>query len=226
MANFDNGIEYKDFSMKYNLLSSDVLKNISFQINPTMKVAVIGRTGSGKSSLILSLLRIIQGKEVKGSIEVDGININKVNLYYLRSNIGMVTQKPFIYDGTFREMLDPKYKYENDDALSFEVKKMKFMDEITVKYFEDPKKKIKASDLSAGEKQLICLCRALLKKNKILVLDEATANIDINTEKLIYDSIDTLCHGMIIISIMHKKEYLNRFDMIITLESGKIISLK
>lgn len=226
MANFDNGIEYKDFSMKYNLLSSDVLKNISFQINPTMKVAVIGRTGSGKSSLILSLLRIIQGKEVKGSIEVDGININKVNLYYLRSNIGIVTQKPFIYDGTFREMLDPKYKYENDDALSFEVKKMKFMDEITVKYFEEPKKKIKASDLSAGEKQLICLCRALLKKNKILVLDEATANIDINTEKLIYDSIDTLCHGMIIISIMHKKEYLNRFDMIITLESGKIISLK
>ena len=100
------------------------------------------------------------------------------------------------------------------------------MDEITVKYFEDPKKKIKAGDLSAGEKQLICLCRALLKKNKILVLDEATANIDINTEKLIYDSIDTLCHGMIIISMMHKKEYLNRFDMIITLESGKIISLK
>lgn len=225
-ANFDNGIEYKNFSMKYNLSSSDVLKNISFQINPAMKVAIIGRTGSGKSSIILSLLRIIQGKGVKGSIEVDGININKVNLYYLRSNICVVTQKPFIYDGTFREMLDPKYKYESDDYLSTEVKKMKFMDQIIIKYFEDPKKTIKASDLSIGEKQLICLCRALLKKNKILVLDEATANIDINTEKLIYDSIDTLCHGMIIISIMHKKEYLNRFDMVITLESGKIISLK
>ena len=220
-----SNIKFEKFSMKYNINSDNILKNISFEINKNSKIAIIGRTGSGKSSLILCLLRIIQDENyTSGNIYLNGINIKDFDLYDLRDSMSVISQTPFVFDGTFRDNIDPNHYYKNDNLLLNKLKEIPFYEQIKNK-FGNLQNKIIQRNYSLGEKQLLCLIRVLISNKDVLILDEATSNINLQTEKIIYETIDKLCNNMIIISIIHKLEYIEKYDRILLVDNGIIIEI-
>ena len=215
--------------MKYIKNSELVLKDINIEIKNGEKVAIIGRTGSGKSSLVLCLLRIIQNNDlIKGSITINGININNFDLNELRKKISVISQKPFIFkDCSIKENIDPDNLIKDNKILLKKIQEFHFMNKFIEKYLisaKDLDKKIIDLSLSEGEKQIICLCRVMITNNRIIIMDEATSNIDLDTEKLIYDDfINLISKDTIIISILHKLEYINYYDRIIKIsDDGRI----
>ena len=222
-------IKFDNISMKYKKNSELILKNINIDIKQGDKIAIIGRTGSGKSSLILCLLRILQNNElIKGNITINEINIKNFDLNELREKISIISQKPFIFnDCSLKENIDPYNIIKNDEILLNKIMKFNFMKKFIDKYIHglnDFNQKIINLSLSEGEKQIICLCRVMIKNNKIIVMDEATSNIDLETEKLIYkDFINLMPKDITIISILHKLEYINYYNKIIELsDDGRI----
>ena len=224
-------IKFENINMKYKKNTELILKNINIEIKNGEKVAIIGRTGCGKSSLILCLLRIIQGKElINGMITINGININNMDINELRKKISVISQKPFIFsDCTIKENIDPDNLIKDNNILLNKIQNFNFMKKFMNKYInkvKDLEKKIINLSLSEGEKQIICLCRIMVKNNKIIIMDEATSNIDLDTENLIYkDFINLISKDTIIISIIHKLDYINYYDKVIKLsDDGKVVN--
>jgi ABC-type multidrug transport system fused ATPase/permease subunit len=222
-------IKFENICMKYKKNSELILKDINIEIKNGEKVAIIGRTGSGKSSLVLCLLRIIQNNDlIKGSITINGININNFDLNELRKKISVISQKPFIFnDCSIKENIDPDNLIKDNKILLKKIQRFHFMNKFIEKYLgsaKDLDKKIIDLSLSEGEKQIICLCRVMITNNRIIIMDEATSNIDLDTEKLIYnDFINLISKDTIIISILHKLEYINYYDRIIKVsDDGRI----
>ena len=222
-------IKFDNICMKYKKNSELILKNINLEIKKGEKIAIIGRTGSGKSSLILCLLRILQNNElIFGNITINGININNFDLNKLRKSISIISQKPFIFnDCSIKENIDPDNIIKDKKILLNKIQKFNFMKKFIKKYVHESnelEKKIVDLSLSEGEKQIICLCRIMIKNNKIIVMDEATSNIDLGTEKLIYDDfINLIPKDVTMLSILHKLEYIDYYDKIIELsDDGRI----
>ena len=224
-------IKFENVCMKYKPNSELILKNISLDIKIGDKVAIIGRTGSGKSSIILCLLRMLQNKElINGNISINGININDINLKELRKKISVISQNPFIFnDCSIKKNIDPDDYIKDNRTLLNKIKELKFMEKFVNKYLNSEKdldKNIALLSLSEGEKQIICLCRIMIKNNKIIVMDEATSNIDLETEKLIYDDfINKISKDTTIISILHKLDYLNYYNKVIELSDNGTIKV-
>ena len=218
-------IEFDKICIKYRPNLDLVLKNISFIIKPKEKICIMGRTGSGKSTIILALFRIVES--YKGKIYISGKNIKKLNLKYLRQCLGIVPQEPKIFSGTLKFNVDPMGNYtdiEINNALD-EVGLFKLMEEngrdISQKL--DMKLDTNGGNLSLGEKQLICLARIFLRKNKIVVMDEATSNIDNKTDILIQNAVDKIFKDSTLIIIAHKIPNLNKYDKIMILDEGCLI---
>ena len=214
-------IEFINFSAKYRPFTPIILKKLNLTINPGEKVGIVGRTGSGKSSIVLSLSRIIEGLE--GKIEIDGVDISKVNLDDLRQSITIVPQDSFLIEGTLRENLDPMNIYQDKEII-------KFLDEFSLfKDFEDNNKRLdieikeNGSNLSIGEKQLICFVRAALKKSKVIILDEATSSMDVQTEKIIQNNINENLKDCTIIMIAHHIQMVSACQRIIVIDKGEIV---
>jgi ABC-type multidrug transport system fused ATPase/permease subunit len=222
-------IKFENVSMKYKKNSELILKNINLNINMGQKIAIVGRTGSGKSSIILCLLRILQNDGlINGNITINEININNIDLKELRKKISVISQKPFLFnDCTIKENIDPDGILKENRTLLYKIKEFKFMEKFVNKYLrteKDLEKNIIDLSLSEGEKQIICLCRIMIKNNKIIIMDEATSNIDLETEKLIYnDFINKISKETTIISILHKLDYINYYDKVVELsDDGRI----
>ena len=214
-------IEFQNFSVRYRPDTEIVLKNISFVINPKEKVGIVGRTGSGKSTITLCLFRILEATE--GKIFIDDIDISTIGLYKLRSSLTIIPQDPALIEGTLRYNIDPLEKSSDSDIINV-MKKIGF-DYIIKRDVNGLLQEIAegGSNLSVGERQLICITRAILRETKIIVMDEATASIDYKTEEIIQKAISEILNNSTFITIAHRIKTIINYDRIITLDSGKIV---
>ena len=214
-------IEFINFSVKYRPDTEIVLKNLNFNIEGKEKVGIVGRTGSGKSTITLCLFRILEATE--GKILIDNVDISTIGLNLLRNNLTIIPQDPALMEGSLRYNIDPLEK--NDDNEIIRVMQKIGFDYIIKRNKEGLNQEIAegGSNLSVGEKQLICITRAILRKSKIIIMDEATASIDYKTEEIIQKAINELLNDSTFITIAHRIKTILGYDKILTLDNGKIV---
>ena len=214
-------IEFKNVSFSYDG-KRDVLKNISFSVKNGESIAFVGATGSGKSSIMNLFLRFYDYD--RGEILIDGVNIKDYSSKELRNSVGLVLQDPFLYHGT----VESNIKMYNEsltrgdviEAAKF-VDAHNFIDKLEDKY--DSLVTERGSTFSSGERQLLTFARTIASKPKILILDEATANIDSETEELIQHSLEKMRKGRTTIAIAHRLSTIQDSNCIYVLDKGEII---
>ena len=198
-----------------------VLKDISVDIKGGMKVGIVGRTGAGKSSLISTLLRLVELDA--GTISVDGVDIGEIGLADLRSAIAVIPQDPVLFQGTVRYNIDPFNAHSDEDvwrALDRANLKEKVAGEGSQLMMVV---EAEGENFSVGEKQLICLARALLRRNKILLLDEATASVDVATDHAIQSTIQDAFSACTVLTIAHRLNTVIGYDLILVLDQGVLV---
>ena len=215
-------IEFINLYIRYRPDSQLVLKNINFTIEPGQKIGIVGRTGSGKTTLCLSLFRILEAST--GKILIDGQDISQIGLELLRNSIAFIPQDPKLIDGTLRENIDP-FKQYSDDEIIFQ------LNLIGLAYLLDDEIGLEGeiesdgSNFSVGEKQLICITRAMLKQCKIIIMDEANSSFDYRTDLLIQKSLMKSFQGCTLITVAHKIKTILGYDKICVLNDGEIVEM-
>ncbi|KAI8905687.1 P-loop containing nucleoside triphosphate hydrolase protein [Powellomyces hirtus] len=214
-------IQFKDVVLRYKEGGVDVLKNINLHIKSTEKIGIVGRTGSGKSTLLTALLRIVEVSQ--GSIVIDGVDLSKIGLNDLRSNIAIIPQEPVLFVGTIRSNLDPFGKCTDEeiwkalDSVQLGDKIRDMPAKLDSEVIENGK------NFSLGLRQCVCIARAILSKSKILVLDEATAAIDSRTDAMLQETIKTSFADLTVLTIAHRLNTIIEADRVLVLDAGQIL---
>ncbi|XP_060522778.1 ATP-binding cassette sub-family C member 4-like [Cylas formicarius] len=210
----EGSIVYDNVSLAYK--EDKVLKNISFYVKSKDKLGIVGRTGAGKSSIISTLFRLYK---FDGTVIVDGVNTKTLSLQYFRRNLSIIPQDPLLFQGTIRQNIDPLNIYTDEEiwtALS-KVYLKDVVDDLDLVVSDH------GSNFSTGQRQLVCLARAIVKRNRIVILDEATSNMDPETEVLVQKVIEEQFSNFTVIVIAHRLQSVLDCHKVMVMEKGEIV---
>ncbi|KAF7132274.1 hypothetical protein RHSIM_Rhsim09G0006700 [Rhododendron simsii] len=213
-------IDIKDLKVRYRLNTPLVLKGVAFNVHGGEKIGVVGRTGSGKSTLIQVFFRLVEPSH--GKIIIDGVDICKVGLHDLRSRFGIIPQDPVLFEGTVRSNIDPIGLY-SDDNIWKALERCQLKDVVAAKPEKlDAPVADSGDNWSVGQRQLLCLGRIMLKRIKILFMDEATASVDSQTDAVVQRIIREDFAACTIISIAHRIPTVMDCDRVLVMDAGRV----
>ncbi|MFA6830467.1 MAG: ABC transporter ATP-binding protein [Bacilli bacterium] len=220
ISSINGQVEFTDVAFSYDE-SREIIHDFSAKIKPGMKVAIVGPTGAGKTTMVNLLMRFYEIN--KGSITIDGINVSDMPRSEVREAFGMVLQDTWVYDGTIKDNIVYNTKGVTDEEVEEVIKEANLSHFVHTLpggincYLSD------ADSLSAGQKQLITIARAMLRKTPMMILDEATSNVDTRTEEAIQEAMDSLTKGKTSFVIAHRLSTIRNADMILVMKDGNII---
>jgi ATP-binding cassette subfamily C (CFTR/MRP) protein 4 len=214
-------VVFSSVSLQYPNCPKNVLNKISLEFAPAQKIAVVGRTGAGKSSLVSAIFRILEPSPA-GSLQIDNVNISAISLGVLRSRIAIIPQDPFLFKGTIRFNLDP-FQQHTDDQLWDALRRAE-VQEIVQEIPQRLEAEVQegGANFSVGERQLFCLARAILRQPRVIVMDEATANIDVCTTEKIIRAMENSFNQATVITIVHRLHTIMEYDRVLVLEKGEV----
>lgn len=209
-------IKFEDVELYYQSSKRRVLKNLTFDIEPRSKVGFIGRTGAGKSTITYAFFRLYP---IKGSLLIDGEDVRELNLKVLRENISIIPQDPLIFPGSIRCNMDPYNNFKDGEIWNVleEVKMKGAIKSLDCRNFVG---------LSKGQKQLLCLARTILNKKKIVIFDEATADVDQETNELILKITKEKFSDCTLLIVAHREDSIRDCNKIFEIAGGNIIHVK
>ncbi|XP_028903290.1 ATP-binding cassette sub-family C member 10 isoform X1 [Ornithorhynchus anatinus] len=215
-------VEFQDVSLRYRPGLPPALAGVSFTVFPGEKLGIVGRTGSGKSSLLLVLFRLLEPSA--GRVLLDGTDTTRLHLRQLRSSLAIIPQEPFLFSGTVRDNLDPQGRHE-DATLCEALGQCHLLQVIASLGGLDAELGEGGRLLSLGQRQLLCLARALLTDAKILCIDEATASVDQRTDQLIQQTIRQRFANKTVLTIAHRLDTILDSDRVLVLQAGKVAEM-